>query len=289
MTEILWNAAEAAKATNGSLVGNNTTWQATGLAMDSRLVQAGDIFIALIPETEGDKYRTSGLDGHDYVEQAFERGAVAAIVSRQIDSDKPQLIVNDTMEALRDLGHAARYRAPLTDVIAITGSVGKTGTRAFFEKAYAVQNRTHASVKSFNNSIGVPYSLATMKASSDVGVFEVGMNYSHEITPLSKQIAPTMAVITWVAPVHIENFDNGIDGVIAAKSEIFDGMDANGMALLPHDNDHYDILLANAKTAGVSKIYSFGEHDDADACLVACLLAANGTRIKASIMASNCG
>jgi UDP-N-acetylmuramoyl-tripeptide--D-alanyl-D-alanine ligase len=288
MTEILWNAADAAKATGGTLVGDNQQWKATGIAMDSRLVKAGDVFIALVPETEGDKYRTSGLNGHDYINQAFANGAVAAIISHKPDvvsDDKSLLVVDDTMQALIDLGQAARYRASLNQTIAITGSVGKTGVRDMVEHAFrADQSNVHASIKSYNNSIGVPFSLATMKASSDVGVFEVGMNYAHEITPLSKQIAPSIAIITWIAGVHIENFDDGIDGVVAAKSEIFDGMDSDGIAILPRDNDHFATLKANAKTAGLSKIHTFGEHDDADARLTDCLLAANGTRITANIM-----
>lgn len=282
--EILWNATDAANATQGLLKGDETDWHATGLAMDSRLVKAGDLFIALVPDTEGDKYRTSGLDGHDFVQQAMDNGAVAVIVSKPVADHIPQLLVSDTMQALQDLGQAARQRAPLNDVIAITGSVGKTGTRAFFESAYAVDHNVHASIKSFNNSIGVPYSLATMPSSSNVGVFEVGMNYSHEITPLSKQIRPTIAVITWIAPVHVENFDNGIDGVVAAKSEIFEGMDRDGVAILPQDNNYFDTLVMNAKAQGIEKIYSFGEHEGADARLIECKLGANGTEIKATIM-----
>lgn len=282
--EILWTAHDAAEATKGQLLGANTDWHATGLAMDSRLVKAGDLFIALVPDTEGDKYRTSGLDGHDFVQQAMDNGAVAVIVSKPVADHIPQLLVSDTMQALESLGQAARQRAALADVIAITGSVGKTGTRAFFECAYGIDHKVHASIKSFNNSIGVPYSLATMPESSNVGVFEVGMNYSHEITPLSKQIKPTIAVITWIAPVHVENFDNGIDGVVAAKSEIFNGMDRDGVTILPRDNDHFDTLVANAKNQGLEKIYSFGEHEDADARLMDYKLGANGTEVKASIM-----
>lgn len=288
MTEILWNAADAAKATGGMLVGSNTSWKATGIAMDSRLVEPGDVFVALVPDTEGDQYRTSGLNGHDYINQAFQRGAVAVIATHKPDvvgDDKPLLIVQDTMQALIDLGQSARYRAKLNQTIAITGSVGKTGVRAMVESAFAaLDHNVHASIKSYNNSIGVPFSLATMKASSDVGVFEVGMNYAHEITPLSKQIAPSIAIITWVAGVHIENFDDGMGGVVNAKSEIFEGMNSNGMVILPRDNDHFATLKANAKTAGISKIHTFGEHDEADARLTNCLLAANGTRVKANII-----
>ena len=129
-----------------------------------------------------------------------------------------------------------------------------------------------------------PYTLANMKASTDVSISEVGMNNPDEITPLSKQVHPDIAIITWIADVHVENFDDGINGIVNAKSEIFDGMTSEGIAILPRDNDHYASLVANAKTAGLNNIYSFGEHDHADARLTDCLLAANGTRVSANII-----
>lgn len=275
MTEILWNAAEAATATGGKLTGH-PGWKAMGIAMDSRLVRKGDLFIAL-----------KGVhDGHDYVAQAFANGAAAAIVAREIEGlplDTPLLMVRDTFQAMQELGQAARYRAALRHAIAVTGSVGKTGTRAMLEAAFGAQYKTHASTRSYNNHIGVPFTLASMRASTDIGIFEIGMNHAGEITPLSKQVAPDMAIVTTVAPVHIENFAHGMDGIVKAKSEIFDGVDAGGTAILPRDNDHYAALAANAKTAGVEHIVSFGEHEKADARLVDCLLAANGTRVDARV------
>lgn len=277
MTEILWNAVDAVKATSGKLVGDNE-WNAIGIAMDSREVKQGDIFIAMIGE-EG------GLDGHDYVSQAIENGAVAVIVDHEIENTKNQLIVKDTFVALQDLGQFAKHRATLNHTIAITGSVGKTGVRNMVDHAFsAVDYRAHASIKSYNNHVGVPYSLASINASSDVGIFEVGMNHSGEIAPLSRQIEPTMTIITSVFDVHVEAFDNGIDGIVEEKSQIFEGMNVDGITILPRDSEHYLTLLANAKTAGLQKIYSFGEHEDADAKLTNCLLAANGTRVQANIM-----
>lgn len=275
MTETLWTATEVAIATGGELVGDNT-WKATGLAMDSRDVKAGDLFIAMHGEL---------ADGHDYVAKAIENGAVAVIVDRKVEGVPSQIIVEDTFAALQDMGQVARHRAQLNHAIAVTGSVGKTGVRNMMDHAFKAQDlNTHASIKSYNNHVGVPYTLATMKASSEVGVFEVGMNHANEITPLSKQIAPDIAVITWLAGVHVENFDDGIDGVVKAKSEIFNGMNADGIAILPRDNDHYATLVANAKTAGVTNIHSFGEYPEADAVLKDCILASNGTRVTANIM-----
>lgn len=277
MTEILWNAAEVAKATGGRIVGANN-WKAVGLSMDSREVKKGDLFIAMIGEE-------NGMDGHDYVQSALDNGAVAAIVSKQLDINIPQIIVENSFEALQNLGQFARNRAKVQHAIAITGSVGKTGVRDMVDTAFKGAGlRTHASIKSYNNHVGVPYTLANMKAGTDISISEVGMNHAHEITSLSKQIKPDMAIITWVADVHIENFNNDINEIVKAKSEIFDGMNSNGIAILPRDNDFFATLKANAKTAGLSKIYSFGETPDSDAVLIDCVLASNGTRVTAKIM-----
>jgi len=284
MTEILWNAVDAAKATSGQLVGDQN-WNALRLSMDSRDVVKGDLFIALKPDTEGDKYRTSGMDGHDFVQSAIDNGAVAVIVDHKMDVNIPQLIVTDTMVALEDLGQFARARAGLQHAIAITGSVGKTGTRDMVDTVFQTTSmRPHASIKSYNNSIGVPYTLSNMMASTDVSISEVGMNQAGEIDKSTRQIKPSIAIITNISEQHIENFNNEINGIVNAKSEIFNGMNSNGIAILPRDNNHYADLVANAKTAGVTKIHSFGEHADADAQLTSCILANNGTRVTANIM-----
>jgi UDP-N-acetylmuramoyl-tripeptide--D-alanyl-D-alanine ligase len=276
MTEILWTADEVQKATDGKLI-KGDDWSATGFAMDSRSVTSGDIFIAMVGQI-------GGLDGHDFVQSAADNGAVAAIVMRELDVNIPQIIVKDSYQAMVDMGQFARNRATLQKSIAITGSVGKTGVRKMLNTAFEATNmRPHASIKSYNNYVGVPFTLANMKASTDVGVFEIGMNHANEITPLSKMVRPDIAIITWIADVHIENFDNGIEGIIKAKSEIFDGMNSDGTAILPRDNDHYAALVANAKTVGLSKIYSFGEHEDADAKLIDAMVASNGTRVMADI------
>lgn len=284
MTDMMWHAQDLLKATGGRAI-NGDTWSATGFAMDSRVVKNGDLFIALKGDAGTERYRSSGNDGHDYVQAAYDNGAVAAIVDHELHCDIPQIIVTDTFQALQDLGRYARGRTSLQTAIGITGSVGKTGTRDMIKTAFdGAEATTHASIKSYNNIIGVPYTLATMPLKTEVGVFEAGMNFAGEITPLSHLIRPTMAVITWIAAVHIENFDDGIAGIVKAKSEIFKGVEEGGCAILPHDNDYYDDLVVNARQAGIERIYSFGEHPEADARLVACDLSANGTTIKANIM-----
>lgn len=284
MTDTLWNATEVLNAIGGELV-NGNLWQASGFAMDSREVKKGDMFIALKGEAGTDKYRTSGQDGHNYVMSAFEKGAVAAIVDHQIDCEIPQIIVQDTFIAFQDLAKFSRNRAQLLQAIAVTGSVGKTGTRDMINMAFqGAMLKTHASIKSYNNMFGVPYTLATMMQATNIGIFEVGMNYAGEITPLSKIIHPTMAIITSIADVHTENFKDGIKGIVNAKSEIFNGMGIDGIAILPRDNKYYDALVTKAHEAGLTKIYSFGEHPESDARITEYSLSSESTSIKATIL-----
>lgn len=271
-SNIIWTSSEAAKATGGH---SEREWTATSLSIDTRTMQGGALFIAL----KGDH-----SDGHAYVAQALEKGAAAAMVTHVpegVPDDAPLLIVDDTLEALRDLGKAARHRTA-AKVIAVTGSVGKTGTKEMLALAFGALGQTHASRASYNNHWGVPYTLANMHEGTDYGVFEVGMNHAGEITPLSQQVCPDIAIITTVAPVHIENFES-VEGIADAKAEIFDGMDHNGTAILNRDNEFFVHLKAKSETKGV-KVLSFGEHEDSDARLLECLEAVNGSRAKVKII-----
>ena len=272
-SNIIWTAAEAIQATGGHCSGKN--WSAMGISIDTRTLQAGDIFVAL----QGDNG-----DGHEYVAQAIEKGAVVAIVTKQIDgvSDNKLLIVDDTLKAMEALGQAARARTS-AKVIGITGSVGKTGTKEMLSIALEGQGQTHASIKSYNNHWGVPLSLSTMHAGTDYGVFEMGMNHAGEIAPLSQMVKPDVSIITTIAAVHVGNFDDGIDGIIEAKAEIFDGMAEGTSAVLNRDIPAFDTLQEKAQSKNL-KVYSFGEHEDADAKIIECLEAANGSRVKAEVM-----
>ena len=268
----IWTVKEAVQATGGICEG---VWSATGMSIDSRSVQEGDLFVALAGENG---------DGHGYVVKALENGAVAAIVSQKIDGiDKNKLlIVSDTLKAMEDLGCAARARAG-AKIIGITGSVGKTGTKEMLATALDAQGQTHASIKSYNNHWGVPLSLSAMHAGTDYGVFEIGMNHAREITPLSQMVQPDIAIITTIASAHIEHFDNGMDGIIDAKAEIFNGMEEGSVAILNRDSESFEALKQKAETKSLI-VYSFGEHKEADAKMLDCLEAANGTRTKAKIL-----
>jgi UDP-N-acetylmuramoyl-tripeptide--D-alanyl-D-alanine ligase len=268
----IWSAKDVADATNGKVTGG---WSASGISIDSRTVKKGDIFVAL----EG-----ANNDGHDYVGQALKSGAVAAIVRiapEDVAQDK-LVIVEDTQKALEDLGRAARVRTS-AKVIGITGSLGKTGTKSLLAAALKPQGQTHASIKSYNNMWGVPLSLANMHAGTDYGVFEMGMNHANEITPLSRQVQPDIAIITTIAPVHIEHFENGLEGIADAKSEIFNGMQKGGKVILNADNAWFDYLSNKAIEKGLD-VFGFGESETAHSKLLSCIEAANGTRAKADIL-----
>ena len=280
---IIWTAAEAAAATGGKTTG---TWGATGLSFDSRQIEPGQLFIAL----KAADFPTLGggtSDGHAYVASALQAGAVAAIVETVpagMEANDPRLlIVKSTRAALDDLGRTARARTS-AKMIAITGSVGKTSTRTLLSLCSARFGQVHESAKNYNNEMGVPLTLANLPMGADYGIIEMGMNHANELTPLSRAVAPDIAIITNVSPVHIENFSDGLVGIANAKSEIFSGLSPDhGIAILPRDVPSYAQLLANARTAGVQTILSFGEHAEADARLTACIEARNGTKATAII------
>lgn len=272
-SDAIWTAVEAEAVTSGKLTQGD--WIAYGVSIDSRSVKKGDLFVAL----KGD------ADGHDYVISALKNGAVAAVVSEMpagCNDSMPLLMVSDTLEALESLGQGARYRSS-AKIVAVTGSVGKTGTKELLAAGFGCQGQTHAAKKSFNNHIGVPLTLATMHEGADYGVFEVGMNHAGEIEKLSAQVKPDIAIITTVAPVHLEHFEDGIEGIAKAKAEIFIGMTSGSSAVINCDIDTFAILKAQALVDGVDVI-TFGKKKDADSVLLECLVAANGTRVRASIL-----
>ena len=245
----LWTASEIAAATGGTVFGD---FSASNVAFDSREVIGGELFVAM-PGNE--------TDGHDFVPQAISRGAAGLLVSQSVDF--PHVRVADTAAALTALAIAARDRAPALR-IGVTGSVGKTGVKEAVRAALArfAPDFVHASVKSYNNHTGVPLSLARMPRDARFGIFEMGMNHAGEIAALTQLVRPQIAIITTIAPAHIENFaDEG--GIADAKAEIFGGLTPGGTAILPYDSPHFARLQSiAAKFAG--KIVSFGLNAGAD-------------------------
>ena len=219
----LWSAEHAALATGGQAVGD---WAVTGVSIDTRTLQTGDLFVAL----------KAARDGHDFVANALAAGAGAALVSRVpdgVDDTAPLLIVPDVQAALEDLGRAARARTK-AKVIAVTGSVGKTSTKEMLRHMLGACGKTHASVASYNNHLGVPLTLARMPADTEFAVIEIGMNHPDEIAPLAKMAAPDVAMVTTVAEVHLEAFDD-INGIALEKASIIDGLVPNGVAIMNAD------------------------------------------------------
>lgn len=257
MTRPLWTSDEVIAATGGKAEGQG--WTASGVSIDSRTLEPGDLFVAITGEN---------ADGHAYVEGALKKGAAAAIVSQPNEVMRaagPLVVVEDTLTALEALGRAARARAR-AKVVAVTGSVGKTSTKEALRLILSEQGATHASAASYNNMWGVPLSLARMPKDTSFGIFEVGMNHPGEITPLSKLVEPFAALITTVEAVHMAFFDS-VEQIADAKGEIFDGLQEGGVAILNRDNPHFDRLRAKAEASGAGRIISFGEHENAEARL----------------------
>lgn len=247
-----------------------------GLSIDSRTLKAGDAFFAI----KGDN-----SDGHDYVDKALANKAGVAVVSQarceQFGKDAPLLIVEDVLEGLRDLARASRARTH-AKVIGVTGSVGKTGTKEALRLVLERQGATHASAASYNNHWGVPLSLARCPAQTQYAIFEMGMNHAGEIGPLSQLVRPNIAIITAIAPVHLEYFKS-LDGIADAKAEIFEGMEPGGAAILNRDSEHFARLAKKAAETKVAKVVSFGEHEKADARLIQCALQPASSTVHASI------
>ena len=265
----LWTSAEIAAATGG---GASAPFEVTGVTFDSREVEPGFLFVAM-PGTVH--------DGHQFVEQAFAAGAAGAIVSQPVSG--PHVLVEDVFAALQALGRAARERVNAT-VFGVTGSVGKTSTK---EALYAALDRiapgaAHRSVKSYNNHTGVPLSLARMPRDTQYAVFEMGMNNAGEIAGLTAQVRPDVALITAIAPAHIENLGSE-EAIADAKAEIFEGLEPHGIAILPNDTPHRDRLLKAARHKA-ERIITFGT-GDADVHAVHAVAAeGGGSLISAALL-----
>ncbi len=270
MTQPLWTSQAAKEATDGELTGG--PWAATGISIDTRTLQPGDLFVAI-----------EGLDrdGHEFIAAAEKAGAAAVLVSRPAGAKGPCLVVADTLEGLNALARAARARCQ-AKVVAITGSVGKTSTKEALLKALQPSGKVHASELSYNNLWGVPLSLARMPEDTQYGVFEIGMNHPGEIIPLTAMVEPDVAIVTTVASVHLEFFKDETE-IAEAKAEIFSGLKAGGIAIINRDSVHFDLLKTRADEAGAGKIIGFGEHAEAETRLTRVKLHETCTCVAATI------
>ncbi|HLN11254.1 MAG TPA: UDP-N-acetylmuramoylalanyl-D-glutamyl-2,6-diaminopimelate--D-alanyl-D-alanine ligase [Xanthobacteraceae bacterium] len=252
----------------------------SGLSIDSRTVGRGEAFFAIAGERH---------DGHDFVPAALANGAVLAVVATdrraRMPDDAPLLVVPDVLGGLTDLARAARARS-CAQVVAVTGSVGKTGTKEALRLVLSTQGPTHASVASFNNHWGVPLSAARLPASDRFAVFELGMNHAGEITPLTRLVRPHVAIVTTVEPVHLAFFAS-VEDIADAKAEIFLGVDPGGAAVINRDNRYFERLRGRAAEAGIDRIVGFGADPRAEARLIDAALEVGGSAVRASILGTD--
>jgi UDP-N-acetylmuramoyl-tripeptide--D-alanyl-D-alanine ligase len=265
----LWNSSEAEAATLGKV---SAPFAVNGLSIDTRTLKEGDLFVAL----KGDS-----RDGHDFVRAAFDAKAGAALVSRRPEGAAgPLLTVANTQRGLEDLARAARARSH-AKIVAVTGSAGKTTTKEILRHALNGLGPTHVSAASYNNHWGVPLSLASLPQAAEYGVFEIGMNHFGEIRNLVSLVRPQVALITTIAPAHLEFFGN-CESIADAKSEIFEGLVPGGAALIPADSPYAARLAARAAQAKVSRIVRFGMSGEAK--LLSFTPEGEGMRLKADIL-----
>lgn len=224
----LWTSALLRQATHGHLMAELAVY---GVSIDTRQIKKGDLFIALLGHHS---------DGHAYIAQAFAQGAACVLahnaesVAASGFSDDPRiLMVKDSFQALEALGRFARARFR-GEVIAITGSVGKTTTKDMLSLALSAYGRVHASVASYNNHWGVPLTLARLPEDADFCISEAGMNHPGEIAPLAAQIRPSRAVITTIGSAHLGHMGS-ISAIAAEKAALLSVLPAHGIGLVPDD------------------------------------------------------
>ncbi len=266
MSAMLWTTQDLLGATGGRMT---HPFAATGVAIDSRTLVPGDLFVALIAER----------DGHDFVADALARGAAGALVARippGLPADAPLLVVNDTLDGLTALGRFARGRFG-GRLIGVTGSIGKTTAKEMLRTILAAHGPTHAATASYNDQWGVPLTQARMPPAAAFAVIEIGTNNPGEIAPLARLARPHVALITAIGTAHVGRF--GSTAAIAAeKGMIAEGREAGGMAVLPGETVHLAVLCAQAPAHRL-----FGQARGMDGRLIAAAVDAEGTTVRAEI------
>jgi UDP-N-acetylmuramoyl-tripeptide--D-alanyl-D-alanine ligase len=275
-SNVLWTSLGLVGPLSARVSGKIPRGGVTGISIDTRTLQEGELFFAI---------KGANSDGHDYVGAAFAKGAVAAVVDELHAGGLKQLgslyVVNDVLPSLERLSVAARARSAAR-IVAVTGSVGKTSTKEALRLALAQGGAVHASIASYNNHWGVPLTLARMPKGTAFGIYEIGMNHTGEITPLAAMVRPHIAIVTTVAPVHIEYFDS-LEEIADAKAEIFSGLVPGGVAIVNRDIAQYDRLVARAKDSPAGHVASFGENQKADARLVSVTVGLDHSTVEADI------
>ena len=270
MTRPLWTSDDIALATGGVVT---RPFEVTGtISIDTRSLEAGDLFVALRDQR----------DGHDFVDNAFEAGAAGALVSRK-KGEGPQVVVDDTLAALEQLGIAARARCGAHRT-AITGSAGKTSVKEMLARIYRALGPAHWSQKSYNNHWGVPLTLARMPEDTERAVFEIGMSTPGEIAPRSQMVRPHTGIITCIAGAHLEGLGS-LEAVAQEKADIFVGLEAGGTFILPADDDFFDYLSGRARElCPTGNLESFGRSPDATARVVGYETDGGTSRIQVDVV-----
>ena len=246
----LWNDQLCA-----SIGQSSAAWQASHVAIDTRTMKPQSLFVAL---------RGNHVDGHDFLRQAHDASAAAAMVERtpsRHPHELPLLRVDDCRESLIAMAQLARARSSAR-IVAITGSVGKTTCKAMLARLLKDMGKTTFSSESHNNHLGVSLSIANLSPQDAFAVFELGMNKPGEIATLARWVQPHIAIITAIAPAHREFFSS-LQAIAHAKGELIDALTNESIAILPRDSEFYDLLAAKATDVG-ARVLSFGCHGDSD-------------------------
>ena len=254
----LWFANEIAEAVGST---SNSNWSASGISIDSRTLKPGDLFIAL---------RGPNFDGHDFIGDAFERGASGSLISSKpanfINSEK-LILVEDTYEGLKKLCLFARSRST-NCIAAVTGSVGKTSVTSAIAYLLGQQGLAGSTEGNLNNLYGVPLSVSRLPKVADFAVFELGMSQPGEIAILTKLVKPLVEMITNIEAAHLGNFDS-IEDIAREKADILLGVQKGGTAILNIDNQQFSLLSQIASASGI-KVVKYGSFEEADFKLVSC-------------------
>ena len=274
-SEPLWSGHELALALDGAVWGEAPA-AIGGASIDTRTLQRGDAFFAI----------RDARDGHDFVPDAFARGAALCVVdaarAREFAHLGPLCVVDHPLRAMERAGMARRAKLA-AGVIAVTGSVGKTGTKEALKHILSRQGPTMAPVGSYNNHWGVPLTLVRTPADARYAVYEIGMSNPGEIAPLARMARPDVAIITTVQAVHLAAFPS-VDAIADEKAAIYDGLPAHGVAVANADIPQAARLKAHAMAGRAGRVVTFGESEGADARLLSCSLQADLSTVVASIM-----
>ena len=246
---------------------------ARGIKIDSRALDKGNIFVAL---------KGARSDGHDFVSQLDATDIFAAIVEHAVaNTEVAQLVVPDALIALQTLAQNCGLRTTATK-LAITGSVGKTGTKEMLAHLLASAGQTHATRGNLNNHIGMPLTLVGTPQETDYLVVEMGMNHAGEIAALTEMMLPHIAAITCISDTHSAHFSN-LSDIAEAKTEIFNGLSGAAVTILPRDDAFYGQLAGAARLAGARSILTFGYHEDSDFRVVSCHSTSSGLSLEVEI------